>query len=568
MCVHKVNNKGLTALFILLVFTLIGAACYVIETPVSSADNNVDFHLKVIEEEKPTLEVTLEFNIEKDQEVALIPMGDSAIWRPEIPSTLGPSLTAAQLPISITSFSEDNMELQTLQTPETGWLIKGLTAGTARVIYRWQPSEDTIDDSSGYPGSKRQGFPIIKSDIKIIDASEALMCPISYPEQKYVSEDYSITVEIEDDERLFVPWKLNEEGDGFSVEGTDALLENYISWGVIDEVSVRNEGPEIIAGFSTDYDSLTDADKESYAANLGSLYSDLLKTLGPQSNWERVTIVLCGAKRFSLDDPDWATLQNSSVIFHGGKELKGEPSVAAAGALFDLWNGFSFKPAANGDALWFMEGMSVYYPLHAANAAGLLNSNAAFDLLSGIYVDYVDDPASRQESIQEAEKTGSNGLPCSAAVLCSSIDMRLLKETKGEKDISWLAGEIADNFKHSEGKDYGLSDIVKILDSGTGDGWRKFLSKRVVEKHLFLASEFAECGLFKGKSSVQPKGSNSTRNWILLGAAIIFILLIPVFLSSYVRKAVKLDIKMPKIFPDDDWDDDEGKPAEDKTDDD
>ncbi|MBN1289895.1 MAG: hypothetical protein JXA49_09700 [Actinobacteria bacterium] len=568
-------------MFILLVITLAGSACFAVAMPVSAADNGINFHLKLIEEEQPTLEVTLEFNVEKDQKIALSPEGDYTSLIEG--STLYLDAISYPSPVfTIVSVSEDTVKLEPLPDSGSGWLVTGIKNGTAQIVYSSRKIESPDISTEQYvnantavmfsaspPVYEPSVFPIVKHDIKVIKASELLICPKIYPDMSSLGESYTVSVEKRNDEKLFVPWDLNDEGTGFNVNGTSELLDNFITWGIIDEVTIREDNPEIVAGFSTDYQRLTDSEKKEYAQNMGLIYEDLSNNLVSNRGVNRVPVVLCGARRFSFNSPDWDTLRSSSVIFHGGKGLKGEPSVTAAGAFFDLWNGYAFVPSLNGDSLWFEKGMSIFYPLRIANSSGLLDKESAFEMLSEIYVDYLDNPIGNETlgNLEQNELFNSDGF--ASATLCASIDKRIIDETGGEKDISWLAGQVSNDFEHSEGKEYGLNDIIEILDEGAGGGWQKFLSERVIEKHLFLASEFSESGLFRGKSSAKPGGSNSTRNWILLGVAIIVILSMPVIFSSYVRRAVKLDIKMPKIIPDDDFDDDvpegEGRDKEDES---
>ena len=49
-------------------------------------------------------------------------------------------------------------------------------------------------------------------------------------------------------------------------------------------------------------------------------------------------------------------------------------------------------------------------------------------------------------------------------------------------------------------------------------------------------------------------GKGSGKSWIYLAIAIVIIMLVPIVFNTYVKRAVSLDLSMPKILPDDDDD--------------
>ncbi|MBU4240548.1 MAG: hypothetical protein KKE43_03510, partial [Actinobacteria bacterium] len=56
-------------------------------------------------------------------------------------------------------------------------------------------------------------------------------------------------------------------------------------------------------------------------------------------------------------------------------------------------------------------------------------------------------------------------------------------------------------------------------------------------------------------------------SWIYLLVAAAVILMIPVIFSAYVKRSINLDVRMPKILPDDDEEDDVGDSEDVPTDD-
>ena len=73
-----------------------------------------------------------------------------------------------------------------------------------------------------------------------------------------------------------------------------------------------------------------------------------------------------------------------------------------------------------------------------------------------------------------------------------------------------------------------------------------------------LASEFSRTDLVGNSGSYGRRlvvDGGSGNNWIYLIGAIVLILLIPVVMGPYVRRAVRLDMTMPRIFSDDDDED-------------
>lgn len=557
MYIYKVKNNIAAMLIILFILGLISILAYS-SSNVEAADEAVDFKLKQNEEQVQVIEVTMSFRVERNKEMALLsPTQDSVSGYSEMLQNVN------EPQYRIVSISNELIKIDDLPGGSGGWLVTGINNGVAEIKYEIEFPDPVINASEGTSngsGGDTPIFPIIKADLNVFPAFQLLLCPREYPKMNYYCDKSVIHVDLDENQTLFVPWDLKDGKSEFEVKEIGELNDNFICWGKIDEVTVRKDNPQIIAGFSTDYQSLADTEKDTYAENIGTLYTEQANVLGERPGLDRLTLMLCGARRFSLSSPQWCTLNSSAVIFHGGKKLDGEPAVCAAGSLFDLWNHFSFTPDANGDAMWFMEGMSRLYPICAANDAALLSENDADELLSGIYYDYISVPGNYELSIQAASAKAAGAgftgaVSDSGAVLCGAVGKRLTEKSSGEKDLSWFVGEVSKEYR---GEKYSLDGIVDILEKGAGGGWKRFVDDRVLEKHLFLASEIMNSNIFKAGSAHTSGSGSSTRNWILLGIAVVVILSLPFLFSTYVGRAVKLDVRMPKILPDD-WDEDESE---------
>jgi hypothetical protein len=517
---------------------------------IRAEQTTVDFRLKPVEGDPTAVDVALSFNLDKGEKAVLKPTS-TEFWRAagltepvvELTSTTGPSY---QIEGSATSTQE--------------WILTALVTGEMNVDYRVvfldlnRPRDDVeAPGGVGAPGAMSLG------GLRVYRGSDVLLCPRMQDSLKPLSDQFQVEISAPKGQKVLAPWQATGEGgSSFKVSGEDELLDNYVAWGTLDLVTIREKDPQIVAGFSGDYAQQSASERSAYVKSLSRLYDNLAGSLGARPHLNKLSVVLVGVKPLGLDSPTYGTLLGSTVICHGGKELSGDGAAAAAGGLFQLWNEYSLVPASGGEAGWFQAGLPHFYPMRVAALAGLMDSGAAYQDFSQIYRAYLQDPQSSTTSLVEAE--GNPGSPrllaLKGAAVCASLSMKLQDQSKGSAhDIDWLLGRMAEKFDHFKGKDYALYDISEIVENATGESWDRYFQERVRGTKAILSSEFSESGLFGsagfGRSVVV--GGGSGRSWLYLLIAILVILLIPVIFSTYVRRSVKLDLTMPKIIPDDDF---------------
>ena len=279
------------------------------------------------------------------------------------------------------------------------------------------------------------------------------------------------------------------------------------------------------------------------------IYRDGLKAL---------SVVLCGESRFGLKRPASGTLLDSVVLCDGGNTLEGNGAAAAADGFFELWDRWSLVPKPGGEAEWFQAGLPLFYPMRVAAQAGLMDSRQANEEFSRVYRAYLTDPESMEVSLVEAVKDpqGRALLARKGAAVCASLSQRLQEDSQGSaKDIDWLLSQMTKKYDAFAEKEYTLVDISELLEGATGISWDRYFEGRVRGTQAVLSSEFSATGLFGSSSGFGGGvvvGKGSGKSWIYLLVAMFIILMIPVIFGAYVRRAVKLDLTMPKILPDDD----------------
>ncbi|MCJ7653303.1 MAG: hypothetical protein MUO75_06345 [Actinobacteria bacterium] len=400
-------------------------------------------------------------------------------------------------------------------------------------------------------------LPIITSDLNVLKASQALICPRTPEKLSPISDDYFIEFELGQGQTVLVPWEKLNQGYSFKVHGEKALLENYVSIGKISKVEKERGGCRITVGFTSDHEGLTPDKRKQYVDDLAGLFDDVGKTMEPRPELPRLSILVAGTGHYGLKKPTASGLFSSVITFNGDKKLRGEAAAASAGAIFELWNRWMLVPAEKGGAQWFQEGMPWFYSYRTAALAGLLSNTSAYGGFSQVYIDYVSNPLSRSTSLADAVNQGNafSLLREKGAVLCASVAMKLSDQTKGEKDMDWLLGELAKKYDHFQGKTYTVADIAELVEGATGKSWDRFFDQRLKGTEFLPPSEFSTSGLFGTESSevggrkLATKGSG--RSWLILLVAVIFLFLIPVIFSAYVRRSVKLDLTMPRILPED-----------------
>ena len=206
--------------------------------------------------------------------------------------------------------------------------------------------------------------------------------------------------------------------------------------------------------------------------------------------------------------------------------------------------------------------MPLFYPRRVAAETGLADSNDAYKSFSAVYKSYLTNPSATKASLADASGQPDERalLAQKGAALCASISLKLQNESKSKnvKDIDTLIGAMAakyDNLK--DGKTYTLADMSEMVETATGTSWDRYFEGRVRCTEAVLTSEFSATNLFGNTTSTgRPLvvGKGSGKSWIYLAIAIVIIMLVPIVFNTYVKRAVSLDLSMPKILPDDDDD--------------
>lgn len=506
--------------------------------------------MKVAEGDPGAVEVSLNFTLKQGEKALLAPPAagggtDSKVSGPQV---------------ELVPLRDPAYKIEAASPSGSGWVLTAIEGGDMPVDYRVTFGDvNSAGGNSEATGGAVAPRAISEPDLKVFRASDVLMCPRRPSEGRPVADDFKVVIELESGEKALVPWEpLGGSGKSFRVDTEKGLLENFITWGRLALVDVNSRGVEITTGFSGDYSKQKAAQRKAYTNALLTLHGDLDKTLGERAGRRRLSILMCGAKRFGLDGPGHETQLDSVVVFDDARELEGRGAAAAAGGLFDLWNRYSLVPKPGGESRWFQEGLGLFYPLRVAAIAGLMDSSKAYEEFSRIYRSYLSDLLAPTTSLIEAESVPEAQplLANKGAAVVASIARKLPAESQGKvKDIDWLLGELIRRHDGFKGKKYTLVDISELLEGATGKSWDRYFAGRVRGTQSVLTSEFSVTDLFGnstgfGKGLVVGKGSGA--KWIYLLIAILLILMIPVVFSSYVRRAVNLDITMPKILPEDD----------------
>lgn len=532
---------GLVAVLALLPFTP-GAAS-------SAADSRiVKFKLKANQDDPNIIEVLLNFRLKQGENISIMQNKESN------QSSTAESPTRAEPVVELVTRDRPECQIEVLPKPDVGWAVKAMASGGVSVQYRvrmpvMNRPQSAVEARSGANPST----PIMDKDLKVFRGSEVLFCPVRPGNGLFLTNNYLVDIEPAAGEKILVPWKSADGGKTFKVEGTENLLDNFVTWGRIDTQITKSTGPKIEVGFTGDYGRLSAAEKSAYARNLLSLFGRIRGTMGPRKDLGQLSVLVSYARGGQKETMALAE-KDSMVMFHAGRSLSG-PSAAAAGrGLFELWIQWGMPKGKEGVA-WFREGSPWFYSYRLASEAGLLDSDRAYVEFSHVYADYITNPAAGTTSLAEAEQNRRVPLLIrdKGAVVCALIDQRLIDMTNGGKDFEWLLGEIAKKAGHSGGN-YGMTDIEELLEDATSKSWNRFFAQRVNGTGLIVSSEFSKTDLF---SSVPGgggtlEGKSSGKNWWLLLVAILVIFMIPIIFSTYVRRSVKLDVSMPRILPEDD----------------
>lgn len=546
---NPLNYKNLAVRFALAAGLVLAMLLAVVLPAAAATSQTVKFQLKADPSDPAIVDVVVSFTLSQDQ-IAVLQPPSGAGTPPYGPPTPAVEVHGSQNP---------QYSVQPLEAPGAGWTVTANTGSEVTVPYTVRfPDINSSRSDVEAPGGAVPPRAIFDRDLKVVRASDVLMCPRKAPGGPLLSSNFRVDVSLASGQKALAPWQANGTGgSSFTVTGESRLLDNYVGWGTLDLVKVTASKTVITLGYSSDYSGLTGSEKRSYTGSLTLLFDRLNKTLGQRGGLERLAVVLCGQRRFGLKTPASGTMLDS-VVLCGGKTLEGDSAASAANGFFELWNRFSLVPKQGGDAAWFQAGLPLFYPLRVAASTGLMDFDTAYSEFSQVYRKYLTDPATMKVSlVAAAGKPGKRALLArKGAALSASISRKLTNESKGAvKDIDWLLGQMALKNDHFKGRDYSLVDISELVEGGTGTSWDRYFDGRVRGTQAVLSSEFSATDLFGSTSSLgRPLvvGKGSGRSWIYLVVAIAIILMVPIVFSTYVRRAVNLDMTMPKILPDDD----------------
>lgn len=513
----------------------------------AAGSGEVKYSLSVLEGEDPGLRITVGFDLRK---------GERALLKPEVETGAGPdSGYAPQLEIE--GAADPRYVVEPDASPGGGWLVNAAADGVVSVTYAVRfSSSNAVVRGSGARGGELPPRAVSVEGLNVFKGSHALLLP-RRPGGAPVSTSFTVKLPLAAKEKALVPWRALDR-DSFFVEGEKSLLENFIIWGELGTARSKAGDTVITTGYSSEV-TITEAERRANDRAIVNIYEYIAGRIGDRPGSGEVAVLVCGASRFGLSSSAYEAGISSVPLFIRDGKLSGTGAAAAAGGLFSLWNRYSPVPRDGGKAAWFQEGMQAFYPLRVAAATGLMDSDRAFEEFSRLYRSYLADPMARSVSLVEAEeRPGASALLRNkGAAVVASVGRRLREESKGSvKDIDWLMGRLAAGSGRLEVKEFTLVDISEAVEGATGKSWDRFFAGRVEGRQAVLASEFSRSDLFGSTSFTGGvvTGGGSGRNWIYLLIAMIAIFLIPVVFGPYVRRAVKLDLTMPKILPDDEED--------------
>jgi len=548
------RNPGSFATRITLATAMLAVMLAITLSPaVTGAEAKVKYQLKADPSNPSAVDVSITFSSQQGEKVILAPSKDAGAYPYEGSSPAVEIQTPADSPYSV----------EVPSSPGGGWAVTSTRAGEVTVPYKVSfPYLNTARRDLEAPGGTAPPRAISLPDLKVFRASDVLLRPLKAEGGKPLATEYEVDVALPSGQKALVPWDAGNNAGSFSVSGQSQLLDNYITWGKLNIVKAKAAKTSVSLGYSSDYSGLSDNERKAYDNAMVALFERLTKTLGNRTGLDNLTVVLCGEKRCGLKAPASGTMLGSVVLCHGGKTLDGEAAVAAASGFFGLWNTYSLVPKAGGNAQWFQAGLPLFYPRRVAAETGLADSNDAYKSFSAVYKSYLTNRSATKVSLADASDQPDERalLAQKGAALCASISLKLQNESKSKnvKDIDTLLGAMAakyDNLKN--GETYTLADMSEMVETATGTSWDRYFEGRVRGTEAVLTSEFSATDLFGNTTSTgRPLvvGKGSGKSWIYLVIAIVIIMLVPIVFNTYVKRAVSLDLSMPKILPDDDDD--------------
>lgn len=508
----------------------------------------VKYSLRSLPDVPGGLEVKLSFKAESGKNAIIQPFVEGGDLESAFP---GPS-PSTEYEFQVQPGS--GYTIEPLEGSPPSWRVVPASTGEITVTYGVVPAPPT--GSQTQPGAVDGVEPLLSEgqpDLAALEGSQAFLVPLTEIEREPLSSEFEVLFDAAEGETELSPWPSSDQQGAYRISGVENLSFNYLALGAIDLVQEKAGSTGLRIGFAKGY-GLDGEQRGAYASGLSEIFGRLSDVLGKRQDLEVASVLMIGSARETAGIPR-ETLMSSIAQSNGGGELEGDPAYDASSRMFDLWNRWSLIPARGGNAAWFQEGMSVLYPYRVACAAGRYSADRASRALSSLYLQSQTGPYASLTLVEAEQQGFSEFLQQKGAVVCAAIDKRLVTLTNGEKDLDWLLGELAKKYDHFEGHDYDLEDIEETLEDGSGKSWGRSLEKWVETADPIYSSDFSQVEFFTegqtGPTAGSFQGKTSTRNWLLLLVAVLVVFSIPIVFSSYVRRAIKLDITMPKIIPDD-----------------
>jgi hypothetical protein len=503
----------------------------------------VKYDLRASTGASPALHVKVSFNLKS---------GKKAVLKPSEQSMLnGTAPTAPTL--NLDSNPPGGTVVQPLPDGQPGWSIESSVSSTVTIAYRVEPAA-TAGSQSGQETAWTQGTaPFVITDaLKLFRASDGLLVPSS-ESGAAVGTDYLVSIEKGDKEISVTPWETDD--GSYSVSGQRELLDNYLSWGSLVQDDSKSGASSVRLAFPT---GASDQMRKDSKAAAGSIMSEAQQILGERPSMPVLSML-------ALAPPSASPPSMVDSVTLPDAKLDGDKGVKASGSLYDLWNRWSLLPATDKDAVWFQDGSSVLYSFRLAVLAGLMAKDTANKEFSQTYTAYISNPLAKTMSLAQAETSSDPNaaslLRDKGAIVCAAVGQRLRAETTSQKDLDWFVGQLAKKFPAFQNKKYALVDIEEMLEDATSKSWARFFDDyvrgtRLINPADFTASDIVGIGTQATGKRLDVKGSG--KSWIYLLIGMIIIMMVPVIFSTYVRRSVKLDVQMPKLFSGDDENDTTG----------
>lgn len=521
----------------------------------TQGSSGVKFSLKSDSADATAVDVKLSFNLKNGQKAVVKPSEQA-----EQPDVSGPPPA-----LELVSSANPSYTIEALQGPESGWLLTATKDGLLEFDYRARftsGSQAEPSDAGEAPGGVVPPRAVTTSDLKAFRAADVLLAPQN-PSGGYVSDTFTVSVQAADGEKVLAPWAASQ--GSFTIKSPEELVSNFLAWGKMTIVNARGKGPSINVGFAGG--DTSQKRTSEYRDGFLKIYDEYVRVLGTRPEQEAVTVLVTGAEDKGLKQPVSESLRDSLILFSSEDTLKGPASAPASRAWLGLWNSWSLKAKPQGGAEWLEEGLPWFYSFRVAGRVGLLDANTAYNYFSAVYADYLTDPLAARVTLAQAETTPDalRLMETKGAAVLAAMTVRLPTQTTGgSRDIEWFLGELAGKFKGLEGKQYTQVDVSEILEDGTGTSWDRFFTGHLGSQ-VVLASEWSTTDVFGSGGVVgsvsPPETQGSGKNWIYLAIAILVIFSIPFIFSAYIKRSIRLEVKMPKILPDWDEDSDDSKPA-------